>query len=162
MSVVVDLSERGRLRIAEKYISKITGQAPQSGFGIPLPINGSNGKLVCYASLYRLQDSFILESDIDICQQLSKRFHVEDLKPAYRFFSVIGFDEGFMGLNMGEKQIVAKRFNMLELIIAKNCIEKRLDFFIPADSADGFVQFLFRKEGTQEISLDEYKAIKRS
>ncbi len=173
MAYIVDLSKRSRIKVygegVVEFLQSICSNDVKSlkhGFGLKAAFLDRFGKVLAVSSIYKIDGWFLLESDLlahaKLIKYLSEKAplancKVEDLKPEYKMFSVVGFEKGFMGLDISENQIIKKQLGAGEALIAINCFVNRLDFFIPAESSDGFPEFLYRKEGTEQISPEDYE-----
>ncbi len=173
MPYIVDLSKRSRIKVsgqgAEEFLQSLCTNDVKSlkaGFGVRAAFLDRFGKVLAVSSIYKIDDWFLLESDLlahaKILKYLSEKAQlanckVEDFRDAYKMFSVVGFEKDFMGLNLEKNQIIKKQLGPGIALIAKNCIVDRLDFFIATESSDGFLEFLYRKEGAEEISPEKYE-----
>ncbi|MBI4163746.1 MAG: hypothetical protein HY512_02700 [Candidatus Aenigmarchaeota archaeon] len=173
MVYITDLSKRSRIKITgqgtEEFLQSICSndlKALKQGFGLKAAFLDRFGKVLAVSSIYKVDDWALLESDLlchaKLLKYLSERSEfakckVEDIKDAYKLFSVIGFQDGFMDLKLEKNQIIQKQLGPGIALIAKNCFLSRLDFFIPTEYSDGFPEFLYRKEGAEQVNTEEYE-----
>ncbi len=171
---------------AEEFLQSLCSNDVKTlkhGFGLRAAFLDRFGKVLAVSSIYKVDNWFLLESDLlahaKLLNYLSEKASfanckVEDLKQTYKMFSVVGFKrdeigleklnkdpfpsiDGFMDLKLEKNQIIQKQLGSGIALIAKSCFLDRLDFFIPAESSDGFPEFLYRKEGAEQVSSEEYE-----
>ena len=173
MAYIIDLSKRSRVRVsgtgAAEFLQGMCSNDVKGlaeGHGLAAAFLDRFGKVLAVSSIYNLGDWFLVESDLlahtKLLNYLSERAafancKIEDLREVYNMFSVIRFEKEFMGLDLAKNQIIKKQLGAGIALIAINCFVDRLDFFIPANGSDGFPEFLYRKEGADQISAEEYE-----
>src|SRR3989338_6216871 len=176
MSLVIELSERSRLKISWKKSSELLNNLCSNdiknlpiGLGIAAGFLDRFAKVIAVSSIYNFGDYFLIESDKAVHEKLLKYLveaanfvdcKVEDLKETYKMFSVIGFEKGLMGLNIEKGNAIIKRFNTKEIPITWNTLVDRVDFFVKTEEADGFPEFLYRGGGVEQ-RLEEFYDIFR-
>src|SRR3989338_4708938 len=176
MPSVIDLSKRSRIKVSgagalDFLQSMCTNdvKALAQGRGLPAAFLDRFGKVLAVSSIYNLGDWFLVESDLlahaKLLAYLTENAklancEIADLRDEYKMFSVTGFGESFMDLKLEKNQIIQKQLGPGIALITKNCFLNRLDFFIPVESSDGFPEFLYRKEGAEQVSAEEYESFR--
>ncbi len=167
-----DLSGRSRIKVqgnAVEFLQNICTADIKNideGFGVKAAFVDKFGKVVSISSVFNFGDFYLVESDelthTGLLKHLSGMAEfsgckITNLSQEYRMFSVIGFEEKFMDIETKTHFALKKKHFTLELLVTKSCLIPRLDFFVPAEASDGFLEFLFRKEGAEEVPADMYE-----
>ncbi len=173
MKGVIELSYRSRLKVsgeqAAEFLHNICTndiKNLRSGQGTPVAFVDKLAKIIAVASIYNFGDYFIIESDSESHQILFEHIskgaklagcELTNLRNSHRMFSVLGFENGVLNIDLSEKQAIKKELKGTSFIITKSCFLDRVDFMIPAQMADGFTSFLLMKGGYQELQTEDYE-----
>lgn len=178
MPCVIDLSNRSRIKVSgQKAMEFLNGVCSNNikdlhiGSMITAAFLDRFAKIIAFSSISNFGDFFLIESDAGAHENLLKYLQsmadfagckVENIQDSYKMFSVTGFEKGLMGLDIERGKSSKKKFNTRELLIVWNAIIERVDFFVKAEEADGFPEFLYIKGGVEKKDEAVYESFRIS